>query len=72
MSHEQRIIQLIKSDELRMKALRLVASLHLPDWLIAAGFVRNAVWDSLLDVTTPLNDIDVIYYCSSDVSKKRD
>jgi uncharacterized protein len=72
MSYEQRIIELIKSDELRMRALRVVKTLDLPDWLIAAGFVRNLVWSNLFGNDALLNDIDVIYYCTSDKSEERD
>lgn len=72
MSYEQRIIRLIESDELRMRALRAAKSLDLPDWLIAAGFVRNTIWNNLFGNDTDLNDIDVIYYCSSDSSRERD
>lgn len=72
MSYEQRIIELIGSDKLRMKALRAVKTLDLPDWLIAAGFVRNIIWSSLFGNHADLNDIDVIYYCPSDFSEKRD
>lgn len=72
MSYEQHIIKLIESDKLRMKALHAVKTLDLPDWLISAGFVRNIVWGSLFDNHTDLNDIDVIYYCPSDSSEKRD
>ena len=47
-----------------MAALRAARALDLPDWYIAAGFVRNAVWDHLHGYTssTPLNDIDLIYF----------
>ena len=72
MSYEQRIIQLIKSDELRMRALHAVKTLELPDWLIAAGFVRNIIWGHLFGNSIRLNDIDVIYYCLSDSSEERD
>jgi uncharacterized protein len=65
MNHERLVIELISSDITRMHALHAVASLRLPDWLIAAGFVRNAIWDYLFDKKTPLNDADVIYYCAS-------
>ncbi|WP_371846828.1 nucleotidyltransferase family protein, partial [Vibrio cholerae] len=38
--------------------------LELPQCYIAAGFVRNLVWDSLHNNVklTPLNDIDVIFF----------
>lgn len=60
----QRIIQLIKQDDIRVKALECVSSLGLPQCYIAAGFIRNLVWDSLHNKQTPtaLNDVDVIYY----------
>lgn len=59
-----KIIELIKQDPIRVEALRLVAQLDLPQCYIAAGFVRNLVWDSLHSLTTPtpLNDVDVIYF----------
>ncbi len=61
---EADIIAVILDDEKMMTVLRLVRDLRLPDWYIGAGFVRNKVWDVLHDykVSTPLNDIDVIYF----------
>lgn len=59
-----KIIQLIEKDQVRIRALECVASLNLPQCYIAAGFVRNLVWDSLHNkqIPTSLNDVDVIYY----------
>ncbi len=59
-----KIIELIKQDQVRLSALDYVSKLNLPQCYIAAGFVRNLVWDSLhnFDLLTPLNDFDVIYY----------
>ncbi|WP_211747692.1 nucleotidyltransferase family protein [Paenibacillus sp. Marseille-Q4541] len=44
--------------------LKRVRELRLPQACIAAGYVRNRVWDELHEYKspTPLNDIDVIYY----------
>ena len=37
--------------------------MNLPDWCVAAGFVRNMVWDRLFQTRQhPLNDLDVIYF----------
>jgi len=49
---------------LSWRLLGLVADLDLPDCWIAAGFVRNAVWDALhgRDATLPDNDVDVIWF----------
>jgi hypothetical protein len=49
-----------------MKILGAVSTLSLPDCWVAAGFVRNLVWDHLHHKKTDLNDVDVIYYCQSD------
>lgn len=59
-----RVIRLIEKDNIRVKALENVASLDLPECYIAAGFIRNLVWDSLHNkqIPTSLNDVDVIYY----------
>jgi len=70
--YEQRIVELIESDQLRMRALLAVKTLNLPHWLIAAGFVRNKVWSSIYGGDVELNDIDVIYYCRLDTSQQRD
>jgi hypothetical protein len=47
-----------------MDALKAAAKLSLPDWWIAAGFVRNMIWDKLhgYEKPTPLNDVDLIYF----------
>jgi len=46
-----------------MQLLQAVQALQLPDCFIAAGFVRNLVWDHLHGYTpTSLNDVDVVYY----------
>ncbi|CDT91900.1 conserved hypothetical protein [Vibrio coralliirubri] len=60
----KRIVTLIKQDPLRMQVLNCVAQLDLPQCYVAAGFVRNLVWDHLHGYAspTPLNDIDVIYF----------
>jgi len=58
------ITTLILQDPLRVKALECVFQLALPDGYLAAGFVRNLVWDHLHQKSepTPLNDLDVIYF----------
>lgn len=59
-----KIIQLIKRDLLRLKALECIQHLNLPQCYLAAGFVRNMVWDHLHQqlVASSLNDLDVIYF----------
>ena len=50
----------------------MVAQARAPDWCIAAGFVRNRVWDHLHGVVparAPV-DIDVLYFDAGDVSRE--
>ncbi len=42
-----KIVELVKQDPIRIEALNCVSELGLPQCYIAAGFVRNLVWDSL-------------------------
>jgi hypothetical protein len=55
---------LIASDQRRMDVLRAVRDLGLPDCWVAAGFVRNRVWDHVHGLAaSPLSqDIDVIWF----------
>ncbi|MCP1314601.1 MULTISPECIES: nucleotidyltransferase family protein [unclassified Halomonas] len=74
MNYEARIKQWIADDSKRMRALSAAASLDLPDWCLAAGFVRNLVWDKVHGFLslTALNDIDLIYFDPVDNSEVRD
>jgi hypothetical protein len=58
------LVDLARSDPLMMEIFAAVRSLALPDGWIAAGFVRNRVWDHLHGFSEPTapNDIDVIYF----------
>ncbi len=68
------VARIIAQDPVGMKQLRAVRSLALPDWCIAAGFVRNRVWDHLHGIVParPPVDIDVLYFDAADVSKERE
>lgn len=74
MDHETQINYWIMNDPVRMEALSIAAGLNLPDWCLAAGFVRNLVWDKLHGFTTSttLNDIDLIYFDPNDKRDVRD
>jgi hypothetical protein len=64
-----KIIEFIQRDNLRLAALECITCLDLPQCYLAAGFVRNLVWDNLHHKLTPsaLNDIDVVYYDPDEV-----
>ncbi|RJX78500.1 nucleotidyltransferase family protein [Pseudomonas sp. LS-2] len=55
---------IILSDPIRLRMLETVRVLKLPDCWIAAGFVRNAVWDYLhgRDSSPISTDVDVIWF----------
>ncbi|WP_028672469.1 nucleotidyltransferase family protein [Saccharospirillum impatiens] len=74
MKRETLIAQWITADPMRMEALTLASTLGLKDWCLAAGFVRNLVWDKThgFSNATTLNDIDLIYFDAEDVSESRE
>lgn len=74
MSLNDQVIEWIESDRGRMEALALASTLGLNDWCLAAGFVRNLIWDKLhqKETLTPLNDIDLIYFDSNVTDEKTD
>ncbi|AMC37087.1 nucleotidyltransferase family protein [Janthinobacterium sp. B9-8] len=74
MNFHQQLTLWLKADHLRCQVLLQAAELGLPDWCIAAGFVRNLVWDQLHDYAepTPLADIDLIYFNAEDMSEEAD
>ncbi|WP_232305496.1 nucleotidyltransferase family protein [Gilvimarinus polysaccharolyticus] len=50
-----------------MNVLSITRSLNLPDCYVAAGFLRNLVWDSMHLCETELNDIDIVFFDKSDL-----
>jgi hypothetical protein len=74
MSEKFKIISWIKEDALRIKSLESASRLGFGEWCIGAGFVRNLVWDKLHEFSefSPLNDLDLIYFDSSDLSEEKD
>lgn len=66
------VSRMLTEDLYRMQCLAALKSQQLPQGYLAAGFLRNAIWDELhgFKKPTPLNDIDVIYYNPSDISKE--
>lgn len=68
------VLSRIESDEERMFIVEAANELSLPQWCIAAGFVRNIAWDYHHGYVnnTPLNDVDLIYFSKSNCSSKID
>lgn len=63
-----KIEALVKADVERMEILSIVKKLNLPDCYVAAGFIRNLVWDHIFSTSTPLNDIDIVFFDPLDKS----
>lgn len=63
MTYEEHLRDIMNQPQI-IDDLKRVRELGLPEGCIAAGYVRNRVWDVLHEYkdATPLNDIDVIYY----------
>ncbi|PZD72692.1 hypothetical protein C1752_03528 [Acaryochloris thomasi RCC1774] len=74
MNFETQIEKWVSEDSSRIHALEIASELKLNDWCLAAGFVRNMVWDKLHDrhFPTPLNDIDLIYFNREESSLETD
>ncbi len=67
--YTQELKHIVLQEKWLMDILRSVRDFGLPDWYLAAGVIRNTVWDVLHGYTkrTPLNDIDIVYF---DAQKK--
>ncbi|MHB0775053.1 nucleotidyltransferase family protein [Halomonas sp. WWR20] len=74
MTLEKTLIAWLEADTERREALRVASQLQLNDWCLAAGFVRNLVWDKLHGYSepTPLDDIDLIYFDPTETNESRD
>jgi hypothetical protein len=68
------IICLITGEPVMLQTLRAVETLGPPDGWIAAGFVRNAVWDALhvRPWSRSHGDVDVVYFDRSNATPERD
>lgn len=71
---EQQIITWLREEPMHRQALEQACELGLNDAWLAAGFVRNLVWDRLHGYAqaTPLNDIDVVYFNPEDCTALAD
>lgn len=70
MNLESELTKLIESDYELLTILKTVEQLQLNDCWVAAGAIRNKVWDTLHNMQTDINDIDVIYFDKTDTSTK--
>ncbi len=66
------IVKFIEADDWMMGILRTASELNLPDWWVGAGFPRDRIWDEVCgyEESTPLKDIDVVYYDTLNTSEE--
>ena len=69
----EKIIELVKNDKHRLAILDCVHRLEIKQAYVAAGFVRNMVWDHLHQLTqsSELLDVDVIYFDCHEPQEKQ-
>ena len=70
MNLNTKLTNMIESDHLLVTILKTVELLQLNDCWVAAGVIRNKVWDTLHNMQTDINDIDVIYFDETDISRQ--
>jgi uncharacterized protein len=61
---DSRLIELVRSSTLLMRALHAARAVDPPDWLIGAGAIRDLVWDHLHDLRQPTSpkDVDLVFF----------
>jgi hypothetical protein len=69
-----RFEEIVRTTPWLMAVLSAACDVDAPDWLVAAGALRNAVWDRLHGFAepTPLADVDLGFYDADDLSPARD
>lgn len=74
LQHSDALKAIFAADPLRMSILALVQDCNLPQGWIAAGFVRDAVWDALhgREPSPPPGDIDIIWFDRENASAAHD
>lgn len=70
----QKLIEIMAGTPGTLQDLEQVKALGLNDWYIAAGYVRNRVWDHLhgIDGEPALADVDVIHFDATDLCEETD
>lgn len=69
---EVNIHTLLRKDPFRWQVLTQISLIQEAECYLAAGFMRNMVWDYLHNKSpSPLNDIDVIYFCADSAEPRQ-
>ncbi len=72
-SYKDDLIKIVREQDWLMELLKATRELDLPDSYIAAGAIRNTVWNHLhgFPPQTNLQDVDVAYFDSSDINGEK-
>lgn len=62
---EEQVVAWLRTDQEIMEILRIIDSWHLPDCWLAAGCLRNFIWQKLSLQKGPENDVDVVFFDTS-------
>lgn len=70
--YEEKLIEIINQNQYIFEDMKVVRALGIPSTYIAAGYIRNLVWDILhgYPVRTALDDVDVVYFDISNLSEE--
>ncbi|WP_339061090.1 nucleotidyltransferase family protein [Tepidibacillus marianensis] len=70
--YEEKLREIINQNQYIIEDMEVVRSLGISNTYIAAGYIRNLVWDLLhgYPVRTSLDDVDVIYFDPLDLSEE--
>ena len=65
---QQRLERIVRESPWLLNVLETIRPFGLPDWYLAAGAIRNTVWDALTGSvrSEPDSDLDVVYFDSAD------
>src|SRR4051794_3417334 len=71
---DSRLIELVRSSPLLMRALRAARTVDPPDWLVGAGVIRDLVWDHLHQVRQPTapKDVDLVFFDPASMGRHRE
>ena len=73
-SFENRLSSILLANDWFRRVIDAVASVDPPNWAVAAGVIRDLVWDHLHGYDNPaaVKDVDVPFFDSLDLTPERD
>jgi uncharacterized protein len=71
---ETRLIELVHSSSILMRALRAARAVDPPDWYIGGGIIREWVWNRLHGFArrVPVRDVDLVFFDPNSLTSDRE